>query len=373
MVAKAASHLLAATALAMLASAGVADSARAQAATCLASPNGPAPAGTRWYYKTDQATHQKCWYTRPQDQTAAAGPAQVTPTRAITSLPAAERGDSANPDSDAAAVPEQATAPIALAPATAPRVPARAVPSAPAIPRRIAARTARIPMPAADPRGDPPPVTTAAVAVAAPPAAQTAPDVRWPDPPSLPQTAGAAGSPFPPPPDSAEADAPVASPPAQPPSADAPAPAASPVPSAPVQPTAEKPDATAGKADADNPSAAKPPGRISVLLVLGGLIALLAAGMLLRGLVEHALSRRRVIKLARQEPRLVESAAVPPPTPRVLRQAPSVAPGHGQAAQRASEVEAELRRFAESLRQRQPAANDTANVTLGRNGAALRS
>lgn len=373
MVAKAASHLSAATALAMLVSAGVADSARAQGASCLASPNGPAPAGTHWYYKTDQATHQKCWYTRPQDQTAAAGPAQITPTRAATLPAPAERGDSANPDSGAAAVPEPETAPIALAPVPAPRLPARSVARAPAVPRRIAAPTARIPMPAADPRGEPPPIAAAAVAVAAPSPAPTAPDVRWPDPPSSPQTAGAAGSPFLPPPNTVQADAPVPSPAAQSPSADAPAPATSTVTSALAPPTtAEKPNPPS-KAGADNPSAAKPPGRISVLLVLGGLIALLAAGMLLRGLVEHALSRRRVIKLARQEPRLVEPAAVPPPMPRVLRQAPSVVPGHGQAAQRASEVEAELRRFAESLRQRQPAANDTANVGLGRNGAALRS
>ena len=376
MVAKAASHLSAATALAMLASASVADSARAQAASCLATPNGAAPAGTHWYYKTDQATHQKCWYTRPQDQTAAAAPAQITLSRAATSPAPAERGDSANPDADA--VPDQATAPIALAPAAAPQVPARAVPKPPAAPRRIAAPSARIPMPAADPRGEPQPITTAAVAAPAPPAAQTTSVVRWPDPPSLPQTAGDAGSPFPPPPTvSPQADAPgapIPSPAAPMPSGVAPSPAASAVPSAAAQPpTADKPETAAGKAGADNPSAAKPPGRISVLLVLGGLIALLTAGMLLRGLVEHALSRRRVIKLARQEPRLVESVAAPPPMPKIVRQAPSVVPGHGQAAQRASEVEAELRRFAESLRQRRPAANDSANVALGRNGAALRS
>jgi hypothetical protein len=110
-----------------------------------------------------------------------------------------------------------------------------------------------------------------------------------------------------------------------------------------------------------------------VLLVLVGLIVLLAVGMLLRRLVEHALSRRRVINLARQEPRLVEPVAVPPPMPALLRHAPSVVPGPAQAQQRATEVEAELRKFAQNLRQRRPVANGTANGTLGRGGAAIRS
>lgn len=393
MVAKAGSHLLAAAAFAMLAGAGLgADSARAQAPTCLAAPNGAAPAGTHWYYKTDQTTHQKCWYTRPQDQAATAAPAQaqvaparIAPSQAASSRllpspPATERGDAANPDSDTALAPEQSAAPIALAPAVAPRVPARAVPTAPAAPRHIAARIARIPLPAADPRGERrQPIAMAAAAAPAPAPVQAAPDnIRWPDPPALPQTAVVAGSPFPPPPPnvSSTGDPSASSPATQMPSTDGPSPTgtASPSATAPAA-TAETPDADAapGKADTEKSSPAKPPGRISVLLVLGGLILLLAAGMLLRGLVEHALSRRRVIKLARQEPRLMEPAAVPPPMPTLVRQAPSVVPGHGQAAQRASEVEAELRRFAESLRQGRPAANGTANGALGRNGAALRS
>jgi hypothetical protein len=111
-----------------------------------------------------------------------------------------------------------------------------------------------------------------------------------------------------------------------------------------------------------------------VLLVLVGLIVLLVVGMMLRRLVEHALSRRRVINLARQEPRLVEPVAVPPPPmPAVLRHAPSVVPGLAQTQQRATEVEAELRKFAQNLRQRRPVANNTANGILGRSGAAVRS
>ena len=110
-----------------------------------------------------------------------------------------------------------------------------------------------------------------------------------------------------------------------------------------------------------------------MLLVLGGLIVLLIAGILLRRIVEHALSRRRVIKLARQEPRLMEPIAVPPPMPTLLRHAPSVVPGQAHAAQRANEVEDALRQLAHNLRQRRPAAKGAANGTVGRSGAALRS
>jgi hypothetical protein len=110
-----------------------------------------------------------------------------------------------------------------------------------------------------------------------------------------------------------------------------------------------------------------------VLLVLAGLIVLVVAGMLLRKVVEHVLGRRQVIKLARQEPRLMEPVAVPPPMPTLLRHAPSVVPGHALTEQRASEVENALRQLANNLRQRRPAANGTANGTIGRSGAAVRS
>jgi hypothetical protein len=369
MVAKAGSHLLAATACAVLAGASLsAGAARAQDAACLAAPKGAAPAGTHWFYKTDPTTHQKCWYTRG---------AAAVPTQTAQLRPAPERGDTANPDSDAAAVPEESAAPVALAPTAAPPAPERTSRPAPTAARRVAPPIARVPVPTADPRGENQPITTAATDMPAPAAAPAAPDnVAWPAPPPMPQTAGAAGSPFPPPPDvSPQADASVPSAAAQTPSANDPATATSPAASATGQaPAAEKPDSggAPNTADADSPTAATPPGRLSVLLVLGGLIVLLIAGMLLRRIVEHALSRRRVIKLARHEPRLVEPIAVPPP-PTVLRQAPSVVPGHGQTAQRASEVEAELRKFAQNLRQPRPAANGTANGTLGRTGTALRS
>ncbi len=371
MVAKAGSHLLAATAFAVLASAGFgAGSARAQSAACLATPTGAAPAGTHWFYKTDPTTHQKCWYTRSQEQAAAAPPAETAPARSVP-----ERGDAANPDSDAA-TPEESPAPVALAPTAAPPVHDRAAPPAPAAPRRALSPIARVPVPTADPRGENQPTTTAATAMPTPPATPAAPDnVAWPAPPPMPQTAGTAASPFPPPPDvSPQADAPSPSAAPQASGAGDPAASASPAPSATGQPpTAEKPESDTATENADTSTAAKPPGRVSVLLVIGGLIVLLIAGMLLRRIVEHALSRRRVIKLARQEPRLVEPLAVPPPMPVPLRQAPSVVPGPAQSAQRASEVEAELRKFAQSLRQQRPAANGTANRTMGRTGTAIRS
>jgi HAMP domain-containing protein len=190
----------------------------------------------------------------------------------------------------------------------------------------------------------------------------------------MPQTAGAAGSPFPPPPDfSSQPGQPAPSAAAQ--NGSPAAEGSSAAPTAPLNATgqpeaAENPGngTAAGKAP---PSPAQAPSRISVLLVLAGLVVLLAVGMLLRRAVEHALSRRRVIKLARQEPRLMEPAAVPPPMPTLVWQAPSVVPAHAQTQteQRASEVEAALRKLAQNLRQRRPAANGA----IGRTGAAVRT
>ena len=364
MVAKAGSHLLAATALAVLAGACLgAGSARAQDAACLASPNGAAPAGTHWYYKTDQATHQKCWYTRGQEQAAQAAPAETTPSRPAPSRTPVAQADPANPDADATQAPEESAAPVGLAPAP-PRIQEHAAPLAPAAPRRAVPPIARVPVPAADPRGENQPVTTATAAAPAAPACRP-PQTTSPGRPHHPCRRPRAQR------DRLSHRRPMWAPNLthralrrrrhrvrtvrQPPAAhrrrDPPSSATG------QQPTAEAPgnDGAAPKADSDAPVRANPPGRISVLLVLVGLIVLLAVGMLLRRLVEHALSRRRVINLARQEPRLVEPVAVPPPPmPALLRHAPSVVPGPAQAQQRATEVEAELRKFAQNLRQRRP-------------------
>jgi hypothetical protein len=36
-------------------------------AECLVAPRDAAPAGQHWFYRTDQATKQKCWYLRERD------------------------------------------------------------------------------------------------------------------------------------------------------------------------------------------------------------------------------------------------------------------------------------------------------------------
>lgn len=36
----------------------------ARAAECLVAPGEPAPAGQHWFFRTDRATNQKCWYLR---------------------------------------------------------------------------------------------------------------------------------------------------------------------------------------------------------------------------------------------------------------------------------------------------------------------
>ena len=55
----------------------------AHAEDCLAAPNSPAREGTRWYYRLDQATQHKCWYTRALDQST-----QQAATSVRTTLPA---------------------------------------------------------------------------------------------------------------------------------------------------------------------------------------------------------------------------------------------------------------------------------------------
>ena len=55
----------------------------AHAEDCLAAPNSPAREGTRWYYRLDQATQHKCWYTRALDQST-----QQAATSVKTTLPA---------------------------------------------------------------------------------------------------------------------------------------------------------------------------------------------------------------------------------------------------------------------------------------------
>lgn len=39
----------------------------ASAAECLVAPREAAPAGQHWFFRTDKATQQKCWYLRERD------------------------------------------------------------------------------------------------------------------------------------------------------------------------------------------------------------------------------------------------------------------------------------------------------------------
>lgn len=56
--------------------------------TCLASPKGAAPEGSRWRYRIDHATKRHCWYLRTEKdkatKTATASPHRASPTKEAT-------------------------------------------------------------------------------------------------------------------------------------------------------------------------------------------------------------------------------------------------------------------------------------------------
>lgn len=103
-------RLLAPTALvaALLVGGGVgAPADRARADDCLTAPNGPAPQGNHWYYRTERGTDRKCWYLRTP----------IQPSHAAAQ-PAADA---------AAAAPAKASAPVVLP--SAPPAPAAGAPA----------------------------------------------------------------------------------------------------------------------------------------------------------------------------------------------------------------------------------------------------
>jgi hypothetical protein len=62
----------------------------AYAADCLAAPREPASAGQHWFFRTDQATKQKCWYLRDVETTGSTQSQQSARSDAATAdLPAA--------------------------------------------------------------------------------------------------------------------------------------------------------------------------------------------------------------------------------------------------------------------------------------------
>ncbi|MCG6204109.1 hypothetical protein LPW26_05640 [Rhodopseudomonas sp. HC1] len=158
----------------------------AEARECLTAPQGAAPAGSHWFYRTDHANKRKCWYVRAK--TDAAGPA----TAATDSAPDEDQAANAGPT---AARSEAASAATSAAPTATPKpAPAAAAPLRPSIANaRAEVHGAPEPAPMREAAPQPsasqfpaplPTVTTASDASAASPQAtpQGSPvDQRWAD------------------------------------------------------------------------------------------------------------------------------------------------------------------------------------------------
>jgi len=59
----------------------------ARAADCLTAPNSPAPAHSRWYYRTDPTHQRKCWHLGAADQPSQQRAAQTAREAALTKQP----------------------------------------------------------------------------------------------------------------------------------------------------------------------------------------------------------------------------------------------------------------------------------------------
>jgi hypothetical protein len=162
---------LAAAAAARAEPAPIASSASAE---CLAKPSGAATPGNHWYFHSDRASGQKCWYQRPVNgaQTDAGQP-RSAPARVKPAAVADQPAPAGPADKPAEARDGGAAEPVA-APAAPPTAPLSAWPEAPAAAPAIAAPAAA---PAAPPAVEPamaePPAAPASAAVAerqAPPA-----------------------------------------------------------------------------------------------------------------------------------------------------------------------------------------------------------
>jgi len=323
-----------------------AGSARAQDA-CLDAPNGPAPQGTQWYFKTDRSSQRKCWYVRSQDQAAQPAPAEELP----------------EPASAPATPPPVANVPahVASVPAAAPIIP---MPRA----RPVLAATNG----GAAPRHDVPQARSPSNAVATawvdPAPAPAASGYAWPDPPSPAVDAG------PPAPDSMSHVQPASVETAtQGTTPGGPRPAAgassksqevvtgssgalesakpAPVSTAPA-PVAQggssaEPAAGVGTGQTTGPQNPAPIG-----LLLASALGLLFVGIVLRRIVTKAFAHRQKIRVERQEPVLVEGNAATPGEPTLLTRSPSLVPERSSNEQQVAEVEDALRKLAQRLRQR---------------------
>src|SRR5262245_11622798 len=77
--------LLAAAMIAGVASFATAADAAATADECITKPNGVAPAGKHWYYRTNREIKRKCWYLGDNEEVAT-----VAPRKRKTVAPAVE-------------------------------------------------------------------------------------------------------------------------------------------------------------------------------------------------------------------------------------------------------------------------------------------
>ncbi len=114
-------RLLAPTALvaALLVGGGVGAADRARADDCLTAPNGPAPQGNHWYYRSERGTDRKCWYLRAPSQ-----PAHAAVQPAADAAAAAPAKAPAPAASASAPLAPAATAPTTASSGDAPPLPA---------------------------------------------------------------------------------------------------------------------------------------------------------------------------------------------------------------------------------------------------------
>lgn len=154
----------------------------AEARECLASPKGPAPAGSHWFYRTDHATKRNCWYVRAKSDASAPATAASNPASDETDAASAPpRNDTASAEPAAALKPK----PTAAAPLRSSIANARAEVHTPEpAPMRDAASqpaTSQFPAPLPSVATTAEPQTEASSASEQPPQQNSPVDQRWAD------------------------------------------------------------------------------------------------------------------------------------------------------------------------------------------------
>src|SRR5262245_3134742 len=132
-----------------------ASTSNVNAVSCIAKPNGQAPHGQHWFYRTDRVTHRQCWYLAPQNADAQKSATQLSnmrtpaPRHAQRSTAQVAHGAS-TAETD---VPPSAAAALADAPKL-PDVPPSFAP-APQASSRLADATGPVPAPATNDTEEP--------------------------------------------------------------------------------------------------------------------------------------------------------------------------------------------------------------------------